>query len=122
VETAPGTDLTGGWVDPTAGLDEVEKRKFLTLPRLELGPLRRPVRSQSLYLLCYPGSQHMRVYENKMLRIFGHRKNNIIWKWRKLYNHEIYKLYFLPNTVKVNIRLDGIHHKICLTKIKEREH
>jgi hypothetical protein len=26
----------GGWVDPKAGLDDVEKRKFLTLPGLEL--------------------------------------------------------------------------------------
>jgi hypothetical protein len=27
-----------GWVNPTAGLDNVEKRKFLPLPRLELRP------------------------------------------------------------------------------------
>jgi hypothetical protein len=35
-ERAPGTHLTGGWVDPRAGLDDVEKIKFLTLLRLEL--------------------------------------------------------------------------------------
>jgi hypothetical protein len=29
-------------VDPRAGLDDVEKRKFLTLPGLELRPLGRP--------------------------------------------------------------------------------
>jgi hypothetical protein len=28
-------------VDPRAGLDDVEKRKFLTLPELELRPLGR---------------------------------------------------------------------------------
>jgi hypothetical protein len=33
---APGTRWIGGLVDPRAGLDDVEKRKFLTLPRLEL--------------------------------------------------------------------------------------
>jgi hypothetical protein len=38
-----------------AGLDDVEKRKFLTLPGLELRPLVRPARSQSLYRLRYPG-------------------------------------------------------------------
>jgi hypothetical protein len=43
-------------VGPRAGLDDVEKRKFLTLPGLELRPLRRPARSQSLYRLRYPGS------------------------------------------------------------------
>jgi hypothetical protein len=38
-------------VDPRDGLDDREKRKFLTLPGLELWPLRRPVHSQSLYWL-----------------------------------------------------------------------
>jgi hypothetical protein len=54
-ETAPGTDWLGGWVDPRAGLEDVEDRK-LTLPELELRPLGRPARSQSLYRLRYPGS------------------------------------------------------------------
>jgi hypothetical protein len=33
---APGTHWIGGWVDLRAGVDDVEKRKFLTLPGLEL--------------------------------------------------------------------------------------
>jgi hypothetical protein len=55
-ERAPSTHWTGGWGDPTAGLDDVGKRKFLTIPGLELWQLGRPVRSQSLYWLRYPGS------------------------------------------------------------------
>jgi hypothetical protein len=43
-------------VDPRAGLDDVEKRKFLPLPGLELRPLGRPARSQSRYRLSYSGS------------------------------------------------------------------
>jgi hypothetical protein len=43
-------------VDLRAGLDDAEKRKFLTLLGLELRPLGRPAHSQSLYRLCYPGS------------------------------------------------------------------
>jgi hypothetical protein len=31
----PGTHWLWGWVDPRAGLDDLEKRKFLTLPRLQ---------------------------------------------------------------------------------------
>jgi hypothetical protein len=50
-ERTPGSHWIGGWVDPRAGLDDVEKRKFLTLPRLELRPLGRPTRSLSLYRL-----------------------------------------------------------------------
>jgi hypothetical protein len=53
-ERAASTHWIGGWVDPRAGLDDVKKRKFLTLPRLELRPLGRPARSQSLHRLRYP--------------------------------------------------------------------
>jgi hypothetical protein len=30
-ERAPGMHWIGGWVDPRAGLDDMEKRKILTL-------------------------------------------------------------------------------------------
>jgi hypothetical protein len=43
-------------VGARAGLDKVEKRKFLTILGLELRLLGRPARSQSLYRLRYPGS------------------------------------------------------------------
>jgi hypothetical protein len=38
-------------VGPTGSVDDVEKRKYLTLPGLELRPLGRPASSQSLYRL-----------------------------------------------------------------------
>jgi hypothetical protein len=41
MERAPCTHLIG-WVNPRAGQDVVEKRKFLTLPGLKLRPLSRP--------------------------------------------------------------------------------
>jgi hypothetical protein len=53
---APGTHWIGGWVDPRAGLEDVEKRKFMTLLGLELRPLGRSARSQSLYRLHSSGS------------------------------------------------------------------
>jgi hypothetical protein len=51
-ERAPGIHWIRGWMDPRASLDDVEKRKFLTLPGLHLRPLGLPTRSQSLYRLC----------------------------------------------------------------------
>jgi hypothetical protein len=42
---APGIHWMGGLVDFGAGLDDVEKRKFLTLPGLELRHLGRPGRN-----------------------------------------------------------------------------
>jgi hypothetical protein len=41
-------------MDPRAGRNDVETRKILPLPGLELRPLGRPARSQSLYRLRYP--------------------------------------------------------------------
>jgi hypothetical protein len=47
-ERPPGNHWIEGWVDPRTGLTAVEGRKILPLPGLELRPLGRPVRSQSL--------------------------------------------------------------------------
>jgi hypothetical protein len=55
-ERVPGTHWIGRWVGPRAGVDDVEKKKLLTLPGLELRNLGHPARSQSLYRLRYPGS------------------------------------------------------------------
>jgi hypothetical protein len=35
-ERAPGSNWIGGWVDPRAGLDDLQKKKYLTLTGLEL--------------------------------------------------------------------------------------
>jgi hypothetical protein len=40
-----GTHWIGGWVDLRAGLGDLEKRKFFTLPGIELLPLGRPASS-----------------------------------------------------------------------------
>jgi hypothetical protein len=48
--------IQGGepWLDGRrAGLNDVEKWKYLTLQGLDLRPLGRPARSQSLYRLSY---------------------------------------------------------------------
>jgi hypothetical protein len=54
----PGTHWIGGWVGLRFGLDYMEKRKLLSPSELGLRNLGRPARSQSLYRLRYPGSQH----------------------------------------------------------------
>jgi hypothetical protein len=47
-------------VGPRSGLDDVEKRKFLHLPGLELRPFGCQARSQSLYRLRCPHSPILR--------------------------------------------------------------
>jgi hypothetical protein len=57
-------------VDPRAGVDAAEKTKVLTLPGLELRPLGRLARSQSLYRLLYHGSSSSNeVFENVNLQL-----------------------------------------------------
>jgi hypothetical protein len=56
-EKAPGTHWIGGWLEPRAGLDDVKKKKFLTLPGLQLRSFNRPAHTQQLYRLRYPGSR-----------------------------------------------------------------
>jgi hypothetical protein len=48
-ERAPGTHWIGGSMDPRANLDNVEKRKFMTLQGLEIQPLGRPAPIGSRY-------------------------------------------------------------------------
>jgi hypothetical protein len=43
-EVAPGAYWIG-WVEPRAGLDDMEKRKFLTLLGLKLRPIGHPAHS-----------------------------------------------------------------------------
>jgi hypothetical protein len=54
-EISPGTHWIGAWVGPRTALDDMEERKNLPLPGLELPPLGFPARSQQLYRLSYLG-------------------------------------------------------------------
>jgi hypothetical protein len=66
----------------TTGLDNVERRKILPLQGLELRPLCRPARSQSLFRLSYPGP--FLICGRSFVLEFGgeHRKttDNSVWK------------------------------------------
>jgi hypothetical protein len=64
-------------VDPRAGLDDVEKIKFLTLPGLELQPLSGPSRSQSLYRLRYPGFSRLKGVDFMWVRV--HWRDVCLW-------------------------------------------
>jgi hypothetical protein len=73
-ESGPCTHWRRSLVGPRAGLNEMEKRKFLTLPGLKTRPLGRPSRSQLLYRLCYPASKETEIFKIFCLSI-GHCKN-----------------------------------------------
>jgi len=41
------------------------------------------------------------VFENKVLRVFGSKRDEVTGEWRKLHNEELSDLYSFPNTVRV---------------------
>jgi hypothetical protein len=42
------------------------------------------------------------VFENRALsRIFGTKRKELTWEWRKLHNEELTDLYYLPNIIGV---------------------
>ena len=46
--------------------------------------------------------RRLRVCENSMLRkVFGPKREEVTWEWRKLRNEELNDLYPLPNIVRV---------------------
>jgi hypothetical protein len=99
-ERAPGTHWIGGWVNPRTGLDDVEKRKFLNIPGLELRPLGRPARSQSLYRLRYPGSlNNLRINKLINLPLIRHYITSAI------------ETVYLNNAIFNNNRI--VSHNIC---------
>jgi hypothetical protein len=65
-EGAPGSHWIGDLLGPRAGRDVEEKRKFLIIPGLEPQPFGRPVGSQSLYQLRYPGNIYEKVLKKSV--------------------------------------------------------
>jgi hypothetical protein len=46
--------------------------------------------------------QTLRVFENKVLRrIFGPKRDEATWEWRRLHNEKLNDLYSSPNVVRV---------------------
>jgi hypothetical protein len=73
-EKALTTHCIGGWAGPRTGLDNVKKRKILPLKGLELRPLGRPARNQSLY----------RVRETKSLGRWTRHRDFLTKSWTSL--------------------------------------
>jgi hypothetical protein len=41
------------------------------------------------------------VFENRVLRIFGPRRDEVTGDWRKLHNDELHNLYSSPNITRM---------------------
>jgi len=47
------------------------------------------------------GETRLRVFENRVLRIFGPKRDEVTGEWRKLHNEELNILYSSPNIVQM---------------------
>ena len=58
----------------------------------------------------------LRVFENRVLRIFGPRRDEVTGEWRKLHNEELNDLYSSPNIVRVikSRRMRWAGHVACM--------
>jgi hypothetical protein len=43
----------------------------------------------------------LRVFENRVLRIFGPKRDEVTGEWRRLHEKELYAVYCSPNIVQV---------------------
>jgi hypothetical protein len=43
----------------------------------------------------------LRVFENRVLRIFGPKRDEVTGGWRKLYNEELHNLYSSPSIIRM---------------------
>jgi hypothetical protein len=43
----------------------------------------------------------LRVFENRVLRIFGPKRDGVTGGWRKLHNEELQNLYSSPNIIRI---------------------
>jgi hypothetical protein len=47
------------------------------------------------------GERRLRVFGNRVLSVFGPKRDEVTGEWRKLHNEELNDLYSLPNIVRV---------------------
>jgi len=53
------------------------------------------------WLLTLREEQRPRVFEKRVLRIFGPKSDEVTGEWRKLHNEELNVMYSSPNIVRV---------------------
>jgi hypothetical protein len=62
----------------------------------------------------------LRVSENRVLRIFGLKRDEVTGEWRKLHNEELHNLYSSPSIISDQVKEDEMG-RACSTNEGEEE-
>jgi hypothetical protein len=120
-ERTPCTHWIGGWMEPRTSLNDVKKRKFLTLQEFEFRPLDRQACNQSLYRLRYPGSSLFHSNSNYLVKCQLIQRRNLtvlnlaIVLQITLPTIHCYTLWLLTDTSK------SLFHLTCAQKLRVRK-
>jgi hypothetical protein len=52
-------------------------------------------------LVCDTTGRTLSVFENRVLRIFTLKRNEMVAGWKKLYNEDLHNWYSSPNTIRM---------------------
>jgi hypothetical protein len=55
----------------------------------------------SFYNIVKHNVHKLRVFENRLLRIYGPKRDGVTGEWRKLYDKELHNLYSLPSIIRI---------------------
>jgi hypothetical protein len=54
-----------------------------------------------IWSLILRAEQTLRVFDNRMLRIFGPKRGEVTGEWRKLHSKELHDLYSSPSIIRI---------------------
>jgi hypothetical protein len=62
----------------------------------------------------------LRVPENRALRIFGPKREEVAGAWRRLHNEELHNMYASPNIIKVikSREVRWVRHVACMREMR----
>jgi hypothetical protein len=66
------------------------------------------------------GKTQMRVFENRVMRISGPKRDEVVGGWRKLHDEELHNLYYSPHIIRMmkSVRMRWAGHVTCIDEKK----